>query len=105
MEKFIIVYTTTKNKKEAQKIAKLLIKEKLAACCNIFKIESYFVWEKKLEKTKEWAIFIKTKNSLFEKVKNKIKEIHSYSLPCIISFLIEKGEKSFLQWIKESTKT
>lgn len=103
MKKFIIVYTTTSTKKEAEKIAKILIKEKLAACCNIFKIDSIFWWQGKIEKTKEYGIFIKTKKTIFKKIEEKIKEFHSYSLPCIISFPIEVGFKNFLNWIEKST--
>lgn len=104
MRKFILVYTTCPNQKEAKKIALILIKEKLAACCNIFKIDSIFRWRGKIEKTKEYGIFIKTKRNLFKKVEKRIKEIHSYSIPCIISFPIESGLKSFLSWIERSTR-
>lgn len=104
MKKFILVYTTCSTQKEAKKIAQILIKEKLAACCNIFKIDSIFRWQGKIEKGKEYGIFVKTKRNLFKKVKKRIKEIHSYSIPCIISFSIESGLKSFLSWIERSTR-
>lgn len=104
MTKFIIVYTTTPTIKEAEKIAQTLVKEKLAACCNIFKIKSVFSWQGKIEKIGEWGIFIKTKKSLFKKVEKKIKKIHSYSLPCIISFSIDFGSREFLNWIEKSIR-
>lgn len=103
MKKFVIIYTTTNSKKEAQKIAKTLVKEKLAACCNIFEIESVFFWKSRIEKNREWGIFIKTKETLFRKIEERIKGLHSYSLPCIISFRIQKGNKKFLEWIDHST--
>lgn len=105
MKKIIIIYTTTKNKKEAKKIAKILIEKKLAACCNIFKIYSLFSWQGKIEETNEWAIFIKTKRNLFKKIEKTIKRYHSYSLPCIVSFAIEDGFKKFLKWIFDSTNS
>lgn len=103
MKKFIIVYTTSPTKDKAEKITKILVKEKLAACCNIFKVDSIFRWQGKIEKSKEYGIFIKTKGSLFKKVKRRIKEIHPYSVPCIVSLPVENGYKKFLEWIDEST--
>jgi len=104
MKKFNFVYITAPTKKEAKKIAEVLVFEKLAACCNIFKIDSIYRWKGKIEKNGEYGIFAKTKKSLVEKIIKKVKEIHSYSVPCIISFDIEKGNKDFLNWIEKSTK-
>jgi periplasmic divalent cation tolerance protein len=104
MEKFSFVYITAPNKKEATKIAEVLVSEKLAACCNIFKIDSVYWWKGKIEKSKEYGIFVKTKKSLVEKIIKRVKEIHSYSVPCVISLDIEKGNKDFLKWIEKSTK-
>jgi periplasmic divalent cation tolerance protein len=104
MKKFSFVYITVPNKKEAKKIAEILVSEKLAACCNIFKIDSIYWWQGKIEKSGEYGIFAKTKKSLVEKIIKRVKEIHSYSVPCIISFEIEKGSKDFLNWIEKSTK-
>jgi periplasmic divalent cation tolerance protein len=104
MKKYSFVYITTGTKKEAKKIAKVLISEKLVACCNIFKIDSVYWWQGKIEKAGEYGIFAKTKKSLVGKIIKRVKEIHSYSVPCIISFDIEKGNKDFLNWIEKSTK-
>jgi len=104
MKKFNFVYITAPTKKEAKRIANVLVSEKLAACCNIFKMDSVYWWKGKIEKTGEYGIFAKTKKSLVEKIIKRVKEIHSYSVPCIISFNIEKGSKDFLNWIEKSTK-
>jgi periplasmic divalent cation tolerance protein len=104
MKKFNFVYITAPTKKEAKRIADVLVFERLAACCNIFKIDSVYWWKGKIEKTGEYGIFAKTKKNLIEKIIKRVKEIHSYSVPCIISFDIEKGNKDFLNWIEKSTK-
>jgi len=103
MDKFKIVYITFPSKKEAEKISQILVKERLVACCNIFKIDSIFSWKGEVEKTKEWAVFAKTKKNLVERIIKRVKKLHSYSLPCIISFSLEKGEKKFLEWIERET--
>jgi len=103
MTKFILVYITCPNKREAERIGKILVKEKLAACVNIFKIESFFRWKGKIERENEFGMFVKTKSPLFDKIVEKVRELHPYEVPCIISFPIEKGYKKFLDWIEKST--
>jgi periplasmic divalent cation tolerance protein len=104
MKKFTSVYITAPNKKEAKKIAEVLVSEKLAACGNIFKIDSMYWWKGKIERAGEYGIFLKTKSELVEKIIKRVKEVHSYSVPCVVSFDIEKGNKDFLNWIEQSTK-
>jgi periplasmic divalent cation tolerance protein len=104
MTKFSLVYITAPNEKEAKRIADVLVSERLAACCNIFKVDSVYWWKGKIEKAGEYGIFVKTKKSLVEKIIKRVKEIHSYSVPCVVSFDIEKGNKDFLNWIEKSTK-
>ena len=104
MTKFRIVYIVTSSKKEAKKISEILVKEKLAACINFFPITSVYKWQGKIEKEKEFGLIIKTKKNLVEKVIKRVKGLHSYEVPCIISLPVEKGYKKFLEWIDESTK-
>ena len=99
-----IVYVTTTNEKEAKKIAKALVEEKLAACINWFPIKSIYKWKGKIQEEKEVAMVIKTQAKLVDKIIKRVKELHSSSIPCIISLSIEKGYKKFLEWIKEETK-
>lgn len=98
-----IIYITTSNQIEAEKIAEALIKEKLAACVNYFPIKSIFRWKGKIQKENEIAMIVKTKAKLVDKITKRVKEIHSYETPCIISLSIEKGNKEFLKWIDDNT--
>ena len=103
--KFSAVYITTKNKTEAQKIANELVKAKLAACVNIIgKIDSIYRWEGKIESAKETLLIAKTKKTLVSKLIKKVKKIHSYSCPCIVSLPISKGNLDYLKWIDQETK-
>lgn len=102
--KYKLVYVTTKDEKEAKKIAEVLVKEKLAACTNIFPIRSIYRWEGKIHEETEVAIFIKTKMELVDELIKRVKELHSYEVPCIVSLAIENGHTNFLKWIGESTK-
>ena len=102
--KYYLVYITTKDDDEARKIGKALVEEKLVACVNIHPTNSIYWWKGKIQEENEVAVLAKTKASLVDKIISRVKELHSYEVPCVISFPIEKGNPDYLQWIEESTK-
>lgn len=103
---FCIIYSTFPTKAEADKISSILIEEKLCACVNIFApIDSVYLWQGKVEKSKEIPVYIKTKDNLFGKVSTIIKQNHSYDTPCIVKIKIEDGDKDFLNWLDNSVET
>ncbi|MEA3290107.1 MAG: divalent-cation tolerance protein CutA, partial [Campylobacterota bacterium] len=79
-----IVNTTCSSKKEAKKIADILLKNGLAACVQLTKIDSFYIWKEKRCEDKEYLLTIKTKKENYKQIKRKIKENHSYDLPEII---------------------
>ncbi len=102
--KFNLIYITAKDKKEAEKIANMLLKAKLAACVNIIGgINSIYRWNGKIARDKEAILIAKTKKSLVKKVVKKVKSIHSYSCPCIVALPIAGGSREYLDWIKKET--
>lgn len=101
--KTIIIQTTCFSLEEAKNIAKVLCDEKLAACVQLNKIDSFYNWKDEFCNTKEILLNIKTRKKLFKKVKSKIKELHSYDVPEIIQIDIKKVEKNYLKFIKENT--
>lgn len=101
--RFCSIYITTANEDEARKIGRTLVEEKLAACANVFPIQSVYRWKGEIREEDEVAMFIKTRASLTDRVIKRVKELHSYEVPCIVSFPIEKGNPDYLRWIEEST--
>lgn len=99
---FIQVFTTTSSKKEAAKIAGSLIDKRLAACVQISKVSSVFMWKGKKQSYPEWLLIIKTRKPLYAKVESQIKKMHSYTLPEITSFDM-KGSKDYLAWVAKET--
>lgn len=100
-----IFYITAENMAEAEKIAELLVRTKLAACVNIIPcLKSFFYWEGKLQAEEEVLLIGKTKSVLIDEVVETVKKHHSYEVPCIISWKIEGGNQEFLEWIDKETK-
>lgn len=100
----IFIYITCKNKKEAKKISKFLIKKRLAACCIIFPIDSIYWWQSKIVKDKEVALIVKTLKKNFKKIEKEVKRLHSYTVPCILEIPISRGNKDFLNWLEKEIR-
>ncbi len=102
---YLIIFVTAANKKEAEKIAMGLIKDRLAACVNITdKIDSFFWWQGRVDRAKEALLIIKTKKTLFAKLIKKVKSLHSYEVPEIIALPIAAGDKKYLEWLSDSVR-
>lgn len=98
-----IVLTTAGSQEEARKIAGALVERKLAACVNIVpQIESVYRWQGKVESATEWLLIVKTQAESFARVRDAIKELHSYELPECIVIPIEGGSEEYLKWIGDS---
>ncbi|MBI4187706.1 MAG: divalent-cation tolerance protein CutA [Chloroflexi bacterium] len=98
------IQITAKDENEARKIGRALVEEKLAACVNIHPVQSIYRWQGKIEQEGEAAMLVKTKATLVDEVIERVKELHSYQVPCVIALPIEKGNPDYLKWIEESTK-
>lgn len=101
--KIVLIQTTCATKEEARKIAKILIEEKLAACIQMFEIESFYNWNNEFCCDNETLLNIKTRKDNFEKIKSKILELHSYDLPEIIQLDITNTSEEYLKFIKGNT--
>jgi periplasmic divalent cation tolerance protein len=99
-----IVLTTAGSQDEARKIANALVERRLAACVNIVQqIESIYRWQGKVETATEWLLVIKTQARAFERVRDTIKELHSYDLPECVMLEVQSGSSEYLKWIEDST--
>ena len=100
-----VIYTTIDNEKDARKIANFLVDEQLVACVNIIpNIESIYRWKGKIEEEKEFILIAKTVDDNVNKTIKRIKELHNYDLPDIISFQINNGNQEYLDYIKRETE-
>jgi len=98
-----LVLTTASSSDEARKIARALVERRLAACVNILpQIESVYRWKGEVEEAQEWLLIIKTTAAGFERVRDVIRELHSYELPECVCVSIEDGGPEYLEWIGAS---
>jgi periplasmic divalent cation tolerance protein len=97
----IIIYIVCKDKEEAVKISRQLLEARLAACTNMFSIESSYWWEGKIEDAQEVVLLVKTLKRNFEKIKHEVKKLHSYKIPCIFSLKAHRTDKAYFHWLKK----
>ena len=101
----IVVLMTTKDITEAEKIAGELVKDGFAACVNIVnKVRSIYKWQGEICRETEALCIIKTVKGNFEALKDKIKSMHSYTVPEVIGLSIDIGSEKYLKWLLKETK-
>ncbi|HEB79494.1 MAG TPA: divalent-cation tolerance protein CutA [Rhodospirillales bacterium] len=100
----VMIYVTTGSREEAVAIGRAVVGERLAACANVTPfISSIYWWDGRLQEEQEAALMLKTRRDLADQVIARVKEMHSYDCPCVVSFSIDKGNEDFLEWIIRET--
>jgi periplasmic divalent cation tolerance protein len=103
---FQFLYVTTDSPEEARKIGRALIEERFAACVNILnEMSSLYWWEGKVTEGEEAVLIVKTREDLVPTVTDRIKALHSYTVPCVVALPITQGNPDFLAWIERETKS
>jgi periplasmic divalent cation tolerance protein len=104
MKDIVLLYVTCKNTEEARQIAKDLVKSKIAACANIIPvIESIYEWDGALQQDAETLLLVKTTAERSEDCQARIKNIHSYTTPCILELDIGSGNNDYIEWLTRQT--
>tara|TARA_Y100001968_G_scaffold108958_1_gene98534 strand:+ start:91 stop:414 length:324 start_codon:yes stop_codon:yes gene_type:complete len=93
-----LIITTEEDEKNAYKISNFLLNEKLVPCITFKNIQSHFLWEGKLNQSKEVQLIIKCKKENVKEVCNKINELHSYEVPELLCFPVSTS-KEYSHWV------
>jgi len=100
----IVIFITCGTPEEAERIAETLVRRKLAACGNILpEITSIFRWKQTIERERETLLLVKSRRSLFSRIVEQIKGVHSYETPEIIALPVIDGSPDYLTWLSEET--
>ena len=100
-----LIYMTAGSKAEAEKIGRQLVESRLAACVNIIdNMRSFYLWKDEIQDDREIVLIAKTVKEHVPAMTEKVKSLHSYECPCIVSMPIEDGNPEFLKWIADEVK-
>jgi periplasmic divalent cation tolerance protein len=100
------IYMTAGSKEEARKIGQELVVARLAACVNILdNMNSFYMWQGELQDDTEVVLIAKTTEDRLPALIEKVKSLHSYDCPCIVSLPVSGGNQAFLDWIAAEVTT
>ncbi len=99
-----VVLITAGSEEQANRIARVLVDERLAACVNVVgPIRSIYRWRDAVEDQSEYLLLAKTRAVFYGRLERRVKELHSYEVPEVIAISPSSGSAGYLQWLMEST--
>jgi periplasmic divalent cation tolerance protein len=105
MPDFIQVVTTIERREDADRIARLLVEERLAACVQVVgPISSTYRWRGAIETAQEWQCWAKSRRDLYDQIEQAIRGVHPYEVPEILAIPVLSGSASYLAWLDAEVK-
>jgi len=96
----IVILSTCASEEEAEKLARILVEERLAACVNIVpRVRSYYRWKGAIESAAECLLVIKSSRDLFADLTAALEKAHSYDVPEAIALPLVAGAAKYLDWL------
>lgn len=99
---FLIFYITHPDEATARSISESLVTQRLAACANIFPIQSAYWWESAVQQEGEWVSILKTSVALETALEKAVEALHPYETPCITRFEA-RANLAYEHWIESNT--
>ncbi|HUP67950.1 MAG TPA: divalent-cation tolerance protein CutA [Sphingomicrobium sp.] len=99
------VYAVFADVEEAERIGRIVVEERLAACINILPgVRSIYRWQGAVESADEVAAVLKTSTASADALITRIAALHSYDVPCIVTWPIDKVLASYADWVEASAR-
>lgn len=99
-----LIYVVCKDKSQAQTLANVLLAKKLIACANLWPIESWYTWKNKITQDHEYVLLLKTRKRKYRLIEQEIIKYHSYEIPAIFGWEIDRVATPYYQWLQHATK-
>ena len=101
----LLVFTNLPDRASAERLADLLLEQRLAACVNILApCRSVYRWKDALQHDEEHPMLIKTSAERYPALEQALRQGHPYELPEVIAVPIERGLPAYLDWVAAETK-
>ncbi len=99
------VTTTVDSREAADRIARALVADRLAACAQVIgPIRSTYWWQGRVEQADEWYCHLKTTRSRLPELALRLRALHPYDVPELIALPIVAGLPAYLDWIEDSVR-
>jgi periplasmic divalent cation tolerance protein len=101
----IVILCTSASEEEADRIARHLLEEHVAACVNVIPMHrSYYWWQGAIESSSEYLLLIKSSATLFPAVEQAIRGMHSYEVPEVLALPVLAGSADYLAWLRHNLR-
>ncbi|MFE6049282.1 divalent-cation tolerance protein CutA [Kitasatospora sp. NPDC056446] len=100
---FLVVTTTHDDEAKARALASALVRDRLAACAQVYPVRSVYWWDGEVQDSAEWRIDLKTRADLADRLSARITELHSYDTPEVVAVPVATGSTAYLDWVDAET--
>ena len=101
----VFAYITVGSKRQAERIARTLVAERLAAGANVIEgARSVYRWKGRIEEADETVVIAKTREDLLQPLTDRVRALHSYECPCVVGLPVPGGNPDYLEWIASETR-
>ncbi len=100
----LLAYSTCPDADSADRIARALVTERLAACVNRLPgVQSTYRWRGQIEQADEVLLLIKTTTDRLDAMTARLRALHPYELPELIAVEVRSGLPAYLDWVATET--
>jgi periplasmic divalent cation tolerance protein len=104
-DQVLLAISTFPDVETADRIADVLVTEKLAACANLLPpVHSIYHWKEKVETAGEVMVFFKTTEDRLAAFQEKLRSLHPYEVPELICIKIDAGSPDYLRWVTDNCR-
>ncbi|MFF1787511.1 divalent-cation tolerance protein CutA [Kitasatospora sp. NPDC058243] len=102
---FVVVTTTHDDEAKARGLASAVIRDRLAACAQVYRVQSVYWWDGAVQDSAEWRVDFKSRASLADRLCARIVELHSYDTPEVVGVPVITGSAAYLEWVAAETRS
>ena len=102
----IVVLSTCASEQEAERLARMLVDRRLAACVSVVPgVQSFYRWQGAVESAAEWLLLAKSSRALFPALSSALEQEHSYDVPEVLALPVVAGAEKYLNWMLSNLRT
>lgn len=102
----IVVLSTCSSAEEAERLARLLVEQRLAACVSVVAgVRSFYRWQGSVDSSTEWMLLVKSSRSLFAALTAALEQAHSYEVPEVLALPVVEGAANYLNWLASGLRS
>jgi len=101
----VAVYLTFPDEASAERVARVLVEARLAACVNVVPgARSVYRWAGDVHVEPEVVAIAKTTSDRVAALAEAVRAAHPFDLPCVVAYPALGGLEPYLDWVRDETR-